>query len=125
VHNYCGLQAFRVSSPAPVPAGRRSLRYEFEPTGGADMHAGLGAPGRSQLYIDGELVASTELPYTVPNLFSIIGLSCGRDGIDSVSPDDYTAPNPSRAVIHSVTLDVSGDVIVDTDADLARLMAQQ
>lgn len=41
------------------------------------------------------------------------------------SPRSGGAGNPSRAVIHSVTLDVSGDVIVDTDADLARLMAQQ
>ena len=95
------------------------------PTGEPDLHQGRGTPGRSQLYVDGELVASTDLPYTVPNLFSIIGLSCGRDGIDSVSPDDYPAPNPSRATIHSVTLDVSGDVIVDSDSELHRLMSQQ
>ena len=125
VHNYCGKEFFRVTSPQPVPTGHHTLRYEFEPTGEPDLHQGRGTPGRSQLYIDGELVASTDVPYTVPNLFSIIGLSCGRDGIDSVSPDDYPAPNPSRTTIHSVTLDVSGDVIVDSDSELQRLMSQQ
>ena len=125
VHNYCGKEFFRVTSPQPVPTGHHTLRYEFEPTGEPDLHQGRGTPGRSQLYVDGELIASTDVPYTVPNLFSIIGLSCGRDGIDSVSPDDYPAPNPSRATIHSVTLDVSGDVIVDSDSELQRLMSQQ
>ena len=125
VHNYCGKEIFRVTSPHPVPAGRRTLRYEFEPTGEPDLQQGRGTPGRSQLYVDGELVASTELPYTVPNLFSIIGLSCGQDGIDSVSPDDYAAPYPSRGTIHSVTLDISGDLIVDTESELHRLMTQQ
>lgn len=125
VHNYCGKEFFRVSSPQAVPTGHHELRYEFEPTGEPELQQGRGTPGRSQLYIDGELVASTDLPYTVPNLFSIIGLSCGLDGIDSVSPADYTAPYPSPGTIHSVTLDVSGDLIADTESELHRLMTQQ
>jgi arylsulfatase A-like enzyme len=125
VHNYCGKEVFRVTTPEPVPSGRVALRYEFEPTGEPDLTQGRGTPGRSQLYIDGDLVASTDVPYTVPNLFSIIGLTCGRDGIDAVSPDDYASPNPFAGTIHAVTLDVSGDLIADSEADLARLMAQQ
>jgi arylsulfatase len=125
VHNYCGIEQFRVASPNPVPEGRTTLRYEFEPTGEPDLAHGKGTPGRSQLYIDGELVASTDVPYTVPNLFAIIGLTCGRDGIDAVSPTDYSSPNPFGGTIHSVALDLSGDVIVDSETDLNRLMAQQ
>lgn len=125
VHNYVGKEWFRVSSPDPVPAGAVSLRFEFEPTGEPDFSAGRGSPGRSQLYVNGDLVASVELPYTVPNLFGIIGLSCGRDATDSVSPDDYQAPGEFDGEIKSVTLDVSGDLIVDDEAELQRLMAQQ
>ena len=66
-------------------------------------------------------MASVDLPYTVPNLFAIVGLSCGRDGTESVSPSDYAAPGE----IKSVTLDVTGDLIVDHESELKRLMVQQ
>jgi arylsulfatase len=82
-------------------------------------------PGRSQLYVNEQLVASVDLPYTVPSMFGIIGLCCGRDATDSVSPDDYAAPGDFNGEIRSVTLDVTGDVIVDDEAELKRLMAQQ
>jgi arylsulfatase len=71
------------------------------------------------------LVASEDFEYTVPNLFGIIGVSCGRDGIDSVSPDDYASPYEFTGKLTRVTLDVSGDVVVDDEAALQRLMTQQ
>jgi arylsulfatase len=125
VHNYLGKEWFRVSSPDPVPTGQVSLRFEFEPTGSPDFPVGKGTPGRSQLYVNGQLVASVDLPHTVPNLFGIIGVTCGRDGTDSVSPDDYTAPSSFTGEIKAVTLDVSGELIVDTETELQRLMTQQ
>ena len=125
VHNYLGLERFMVSSPDPVPPGEASLRFEFEVTGEPDFRNGKGTPGRSQLYVNGALVASVDLPYTVPNLFAIVGLSCGRDGTDSVSPSDYAAPGEFNGEIESVTLDVTGDLIVDHESELKRLMVQQ
>jgi arylsulfatase len=125
VHNYAGLERFKVSSPEAVPAGEAVLRYEFEPTGEPDLRKGKGTPGRSQLYINDELVASKDLPVTVPNAFGIIGLSCGYDAADAVNPDDYSAPFSFTGEIGEVVLDVSGDVIVDDEADLKRLMAEQ
>ncbi len=125
VHNYLGRDAFKVTSPTRVPAGEASLRYEFEPTGELANIKGKGTSGRSQLYINGELVASVDLPYTVPNLFGIIGLCCGRDATDSVVPEDYVAPFEFNGEIKSVTLDVTGDVIVDDEAEHKRIMAQQ
>ena len=125
VHNYLGKEWFRVSSPDTVPTGEVSLRFEFEPTGEPDFSVGKGSAGRSQLYVDGQLVASVDVPYTVPMTFGIIGVTCGRDGTDSVSPDDYTAPSHFTGEIASVTLDVSGELIVDTETELQRLMSQQ
>jgi hypothetical protein len=61
----------------------------------------------------------------VPMLFGIIGLTCGRDGVDSVSPQDYAAPHHFTGQIRSVTLDLSGNLIVDAQTELERLMAQQ
>jgi hypothetical protein len=125
VHNYVGREWFKVRSADPIAAGAASLRFEFEVTGEPDFANGKGTPGRSQLYVNGQLVADVELPYTVPNVFSIAGLSCGRDLTDSVSPEDYASPGDFNGEIKSVTLDVTGDVIVDDEAELKRLMTQQ
>ena len=45
VHNYVGAEELRVSSDHPMPAGKRSLRYEFEPTGPPDL---MSRQGRSR-----------------------------------------------------------------------------
>lgn len=124
-HNYLGKRVFRVRSPEPLPHGTVEVRYEFEPTGEPDFSSGKGAAGLGQLYLNGELIASEQFEYTVPNLFGIIGVSCGRDGTDSVSPEDYASPFSYSGEISHVTIDVSGDVIVDEEAELNRLMTQQ
>jgi arylsulfatase len=125
VHNYLGKRMFRVSSPEALPTGHVTVRYEFEPTGEPDFAVGLGAPGNGQLYVNGDLVANSEFEFTVPNLFGIIGVSCGRDGVDSVSPDDYASPFEFNGNLSQVVIDVSGDLIVDSETELHRLMTQQ
>ena len=125
VHNYMGKEKFKVTAPKKIPAGEASLRYEFEPTGELKNIKGKGTSGRSQLYVNGELVASVDLPYTVPNLFGIIGLCCGRDATDSVVPEDYPAPFAFNGEIKSVTLDVTGDLIIDHESEMQRLLKQQ
>ncbi|WP_268767880.1 hypothetical protein [Methanosarcina sp. 1.H.T.1A.1] len=44
----------------------------------------------------------------MPNLFKIIGLSCGYDADDSVNPEEYGAPFTFTGRIRQVELDVSG-----------------
>jgi arylsulfatase len=124
VYNYMGRDQFEVESPNPVPAGRHTLRFEFEPTGDPDFTVGKGSPGRGQLYVDGELVANAEFPHTTPLLFELEGLSCGYD-FGSPAGDGYEPPFAFTGTIHSVTFDLSGELITDDDAELARLMAQQ
>jgi len=125
VHNYVGLDRFRVSSPEPIPPGPHTLRYEFEPTGGPDFTVGKGAPGRNQLYVDDQLVAHAELPHTTPAMIGVLGLSCGYAAFDTVDPTLYPAPFRFTGTIERVTVDVSGELIVDDEAELKRLMTQQ
>jgi arylsulfatase len=61
----------------------------------------------------------------VPNLFGIAGLSCGYDACDAANPADYEAPFTFTGEIKQVVLDVSGEVLVDDERDLERLMVQQ
>jgi hypothetical protein len=49
VHNYVGAQEFQVESSEPLPEGKSTLRYEFEPTGKPDIARGRGTPGRGRL----------------------------------------------------------------------------
>jgi arylsulfatase len=124
-HNYAAKDIFEVESQADVPAGRQRLRFEFEPTGEMDFANGKGAPGRLQLYIDGTLVGNVDVPHTTPSVFELEGLSCGYDFGAPVLESVYKPPFTFTGTIHSVTVDVAGDLIEDDAATMRRLMAQQ
>ncbi|MCH8102816.1 MAG: VanZ family protein [Chloroflexi bacterium] len=124
-HNYAAKEIFEVESQADVPAGRQRLRFEFEPTGPPDLANGKGVPGRLQLYIDGKIVGNVDVPHTTPAVFELEGLSCGYDFAAPVLESVYKPPFTFTGTIHSVTVDVAGDLIEDDEATLRRMMAQQ
>jgi arylsulfatase len=123
-HNYVRRAIYRVSSSEVVPEGRRELRFEFDPTGPPDIPNGKGTPGRAQLYVDGELVAETDMPVTTPILINPGGLTCGSDPGSPVSPD-YRAPFRFTGKLHSVTVDLSGDLIEDSESELRMALGRQ
>jgi arylsulfatase len=118
------LEEYTVTSTVDVPEGESTLRYEFEPTGQPDISVGLGAPGRGQLYIDDKLVGNSEFETTVPITFGIEGLSCGFDFGEAVS-HEYRAPFTFTGTIREVTVDLSGELIIDNEAEMRILMAKQ
>jgi arylsulfatase A-like enzyme len=124
VHNYVGRQLLEVESDDVVPAGKHELRFEFEPTGEPDMQQGKGAPGRLQLYIDGSLVGNADAAVTTPFVFNPGALTCGANPGSPVTPD-YEGPFTFTGTLHSVTLDVSGELIQDHEAELRAHLARQ
>ena len=124
VYNYVGLDRFELRAEDGLTEGRHALRYEFEPTGEPDIANGKGAPGRGQLYIDGELVANTEYPHTTPLLFELEGLSCGYD-FGAPAAETYEPPFPFTGTIRQVAFDLTGELITDDEATMRLLMAQQ
>lgn len=125
VHNYLGLTRFGVTSTEEVPAGRHELRMELATTGSPSFLEGKGSPAEVRLFFDDRLVGAGRLPYTVPNNFGILGVSCGFAAYDSVEPDDYRAPFAFTGDVHKVTLDVSGELTVVPEAELAQLLGEQ
>jgi arylsulfatase len=123
-HNYVGRETYHVYAPDPLPAGRHELRFEFEPTGQPDIAQGKGAPGRAQLYVDGQLVAQSEFPVTTPLVFNPGGLTCGANPGSAITTD-YQAPFRFTGTLHAVTVDLSGDLITDTDSEMRMAMARQ
>jgi arylsulfatase A-like enzyme len=124
VHNYVSRSLHGVSSPEPVPAGAHELRFEFEPTGEPDLPAGKGAPARLQLYVDRALVAEAEAPETIPFAINPGALTCGANPGSPVSPE-YSSPFRFTGTVHSVTVDVSGEMIEDSESSMRMAMARQ
>ncbi len=124
VHNYVGRQLLEVESEDAVPTGKHELRFEFEPTGQPDLAHGKGAPGRLQLYIDGTLVGDAEAALTTPFMFNPGALTCGANPGSPITPD-YEGPFTFTGTLHSVTLDVSGELIHDPEAELRVHLARQ
>jgi len=125
VHNYVAREFYHVESVETVPEGHHKLRFEFEVTGQPDLATGKGAPGRAQLYIDGKLVGQTDVPVTTP---LALGLTSGvRSGSAPGAPvtPDYEPPFEFTGTIYSVTVDVSGELIVDNEAEMRQIMARQ
>ncbi len=125
VHNYLGLERFTVTSAAPLPTGSSTLRAEIVATGPAQLLAGKGSPCEVRLYVDDRPVGFGELPHTVPAVYSMAGASCGQAWYDSVDPDRFQAPFAFTGTLHGVTLDLSGETLVDDRAEFTRMMVQQ
>ena len=105
VHNYVGHSKYELDSAAQISPGRHELRFEFEVTGEGDVPNGKGTPGLARLLIDGKQVDRADIPVTTPNIFGLIGLSCGYDCGDGVT-EDYKVPFKFTGTIESVTVEL-------------------
>ena len=125
-YNYVAADYFRVVlDGAGARPARHELRFEFEPTGPPDIAERQGHAGPRQLYVEREARGQTELPYTIPLALGLAaGVCVGRDEGSPVR-DDYAAPFEFTGTIHRVTVDVSGDLIVDDEAEMKAIMARQ
>jgi arylsulfatase A-like enzyme len=123
-HNYVQRTLHHVTSDEALPEGRHALRFEFEPTGSPDIAAGKGSPGRAQLYVDDHLIGEIDMPFTTPVAFNPGGMCCGANPGSAVT-SDYQAPFRFTGTLHSVTVDMSGDLIVDAPSEMRMHMARQ
>jgi arylsulfatase len=125
VQNYVARDYLHVEAQESVTSGHHKLRFEFEVTGPPDIANGKGTPGRGQLYIDGKLVGQADFPHTTPLSLGLTGgITVGADPGAPVAPF-YETPFEFTGTIHSVTFDVSGDLIRDTEAEMRAILARQ
>ena len=110
--------------PAPGRAPSAPLRVRAHRQ--TRLHEGKGTPGLAQLYVDGQLIANTEFPLTTPIAFNPGGLTCRANPGSAIVPDyQALAPFPFTGTLHTVTVDLSGDLITDTDSEIRMAMARQ
>ena len=126
LYNYVARTMYHVASDEPVTPGRRQLRYEFEVTGEPDVLKGKGVAGRGQLYIDDKLVGQVEMAVTTPIMLGLAsGVAVGANPGSPVTLDEYEGPFSFTGTLHSVTIDVSGELIHDTEVEMRAVMARQ
>ena len=90
-----------------------------------DIAHGKGAPGKGQLYVDDKLVGQGDIPLMTPLTFGVVSyINCRADVGAPVTPK-YKPPFPFAGKIYKVTVDVSGELIHDHEAELRRHLARQ
>jgi arylsulfatase len=124
-YNYAAVDHFTVESDSTMPTGEHILSMEFAPTGEADPMHGKGVPAKLSLFVDGELVGSGDLPVTVPLSLGLAGgVSVGRDGGAPVT-DAYAGPFDFTGTLHRLVYDVSGEAVIDHEAEIRIALARQ
>ncbi len=125
VFNYAALAYHYVRSASDVPAGKHFLSMEFVPTGKPAPKQGKGAPGDVTLLVDGNVVGKGSLPVTLPIRLSQGGaMLVGADTGAAVTPE-YQPPFRFTGTIRRVIVDVSGEHVVDHEAELKMALAKQ
>ncbi len=102
-YNYVARDWFTIESDRELPSGRHALNYELEPTGPASILEGKGTPGVGRLFVDGQPAGRGDLPVT----------------------DAYNPPYAFTGTIDRVVYDVSGDHVVDHEAEIRMVPARQ
>ncbi|HYN95538.1 MAG TPA: hypothetical protein VES42_16955 [Pilimelia sp.] len=64
------------------------------------------------------------MPVTTPIVFNPGAMSCGANPRSPVTPA-YQSPFRFTGTLHSVTVDVSGDLIVDTESEMRMALSRQ
>jgi arylsulfatase A-like enzyme len=124
-YNYVAERRFEVVSDKDVPSGRHALSFEFEPTGEAQPLRGKGTPGIAKLFVDGRPVGESKFPVTIP---IAMGLASGVNvGADAGAPvtEEYEPPFAFTGTVEKVVYDVSGEHVVDQEAEIRMALARQ
>jgi arylsulfatase A-like enzyme len=101
VHNYIGMERYRVVSTENVPTGKVTLMFDFKYDGG-----GMGKGGTITLLANRKKIGEVRVEKTTGYKYSLYE---GQDiGEDSGSPVDftYTPPFPFTGKLHKVTVEL-------------------
>jgi arylsulfatase len=111
VHNYLGLQEYRITSAEPLPRGDCTLAFVFTRTG---EHRGHG-----RLLVDGREVGAGEIPRTIPAVIETSGEGqcCGYDSGLPVT-EDYDAPFRFTGWLRQVVVEVEPGPGEDLEAQV-------
>jgi arylsulfatase A-like enzyme len=120
-YNFLGLQQYTVSTPQPLPAGKATIRMNFDYDGG-----GIGMGGTASILVNGEQAATGRIERTQAILFALDETAgVGQDDASPVTSDYKEHDNAFTGKIFKVVVDVKpvGEA-VKAQADAARREAE-
>jgi arylsulfatase len=101
-YNFLGLQEYKVSAPEALPAGKATVRMNFDYDGG-----GIGKGGTATLLVNGQKVASGRIERTQGMIFSADETAgVGQDDATPVTTDYKERDNAFTGKILKVAIDV-------------------
>jgi arylsulfatase len=101
-YNFLGLQEFKVSAPKALPAGKATIRLNFDYDGG-----GVGKGGLATILVNGEKAASGRIEHTQAAVFSADETAgVGVDDATPVTTDYQERDNAFTGKIRKVTVEV-------------------
>ncbi len=98
-YNWLARETYKIAGPAPLPAGRVMLRFEFTYDGGKP-----GAGGGGFIFVNGEKVASGRIEHTHPNAFGAETTDVGENLYTVVTDDYREGDNKFTGEINKVTI---------------------
>jgi hypothetical protein len=124
--NMADLERIKWEGPDALTPGRHTIEFDFKYDGlGAGTLAynnfsGVGRPGTGTLKVDGKVVATKEMPKTLPiTLQWDESLDIGSDTLTGVNDADYKPPFPLTAKLNKLTIKVDRPQL--SPADIKKL----
>ena len=128
--NLVDLERLKWEGPAALSPGRHVVEFDFDYTGlGAGTLAfndfsGLGRAGTGTLKVDGKVVATKEMPKTLPMILQWDeSFDVGSDTLTGVNDADYQPPFALTAKLNKLTIRVDRPKL--SPADIEKLQAAQ
>jgi arylsulfatase len=103
-YNWVGMERYTITTPEAVPAGKATIRLEFEYDGGKP-----GSGGKATLFVNGKKAAEGRVAHTHGYVFSADETAdVGQDDATPVTDDykDGAHANKFTGKIHKVTVEV-------------------
>jgi hypothetical protein len=102
LYNWMDNDNYTVTSPEALPAGKATIRYEFEYDGGDP-----GSGGKGIIFVNGKRVAEGRIEKTVPFIFSADEtVDVGMDNATPVSKDYKEGDNEFTGKIGKLTVEL-------------------
>ena len=126
--NMVDLNRIKWAGPDALTPGNHTVEFDFKYNGlgvGTLLYnnmSGLGQPGTGTLSVDGKVVATQEMPHTLPMILQWDeSFDIGSDTLTGVNDADYTPPFTLTAQLNKLTLKVDRPQL--SPADVQKLQA--
>lgn len=120
--NLIDLERLKWEGPEALTPGRHTLEFDFgyEGLGAATLafnnFSGVGRPGTGTLKVDGKVVATKKMEWTLPMILQWDeSFDIGSDTLTGVNDNDYKPPFPLTAKLDKLTIKVDRPVLTRED----------